>query len=127
MLPTNLPGRSRDGLTVGTRGRLFPKPWLRLAAKGGKAGATESAKAYAAFQVYYPASPNLRSLRQVALQLKKSETLMAGALTSTGSEGQKPGIVISLNSSQPSTREHAWRKTRSGLLGRRNCLSRTMR
>ena len=54
----------------------LPKPWLKLPAKGGKAGATESAKAYAAFQIYYPTSPNLRSLRQVALQLKKSETLM---------------------------------------------------
>jgi hypothetical protein len=54
----------------------LPQPWLRLAAKGGKAGATESAKAYAAFQVYYPASPNLRSLRKVALQLNKSETLI---------------------------------------------------
>jgi hypothetical protein len=54
----------------------LPKPWLRQAVKGGKAGATESAKAYAAFQLYYPASPNLRSLRQVALQLNKSETLM---------------------------------------------------
>jgi hypothetical protein len=54
----------------------LPTPWLRLAANGGKAGATESAKAYAAFQVYYLASPNLRSLRQVALQLDKSETLI---------------------------------------------------
>jgi hypothetical protein len=45
----------------------LPPPWLRLAANGGKAGATESAKAYAAFQLYYLTSPNLRSLRQGGL------------------------------------------------------------
>jgi hypothetical protein len=54
------------------------EPWLRLAPKQGKAGATESAKAYEAFQVYYMASPNRRSLRQAGLQQKKSETLMEG-------------------------------------------------
>ena len=54
----------------------LPKPWLRLTAKSGKAGTRESAKAYAGFQFYYLASPNLRSLRQVALQLTRSEILM---------------------------------------------------
>jgi hypothetical protein len=54
----------------------LPEPWLRLRAKQGKAGKTESAKAYAAFQSYYTTAPNLRSLRQAALQQKKSETQM---------------------------------------------------
>jgi hypothetical protein len=54
----------------------LPEPWLRLTAKQGKAGATESAKAHEAFQSYYTTSPNLRSLRQTGLLLKKSETLM---------------------------------------------------
>jgi hypothetical protein len=51
-------------------------PWLRLPAKGGKDGKTECAKAYAALQLYYLTSPNLRSLPQVASQLDKSETMM---------------------------------------------------
>jgi hypothetical protein len=62
----------------------LPQPWLRQAPKGGKDGATESAKAYAALQLYYLTSPNLRSLKQVALQLKKSETLMEGWSTNFG-------------------------------------------
>jgi len=56
----------------------LPEPWLRLPAKRGKAGTTESAKAYAAFQLYYTASPNQRSLRQTGLKLGKSETLLEG-------------------------------------------------
>jgi hypothetical protein len=56
--------------------RSLPEPWLRLTARHGKAGATESAKAYSAFHSYYTTSPNLRSLRQTALLQKKSETLM---------------------------------------------------
>jgi hypothetical protein len=56
--------------------RSLPEPWLRLAAKQGKGGATEGGKAYAAFQVYYMMPPRQRSLRQTALQLKRSEKQM---------------------------------------------------
>jgi hypothetical protein len=57
-------------------GTSLPAPWLRLPARQGKDDATETAKPYAAFQMYYTLSPNQRSLRQVASQLKKRETLM---------------------------------------------------
>ena len=54
----------------------LPQPWLRLAPKQGKGGTSESSKAYAAFELYYQASPDQRSLRQTALQLGRSETLV---------------------------------------------------
>jgi hypothetical protein len=58
--------------------RSLPEPWLRLAAKQGKGGATEGGKAYAAFQVYYMMPPCQRSLRRTALQLNRTETQMEG-------------------------------------------------
>jgi hypothetical protein len=52
------------------------EPWLRLRPKQGKYGATESAKAYAAFQLYFQTPADRRSLRQTALEVGRSESLV---------------------------------------------------
>ena len=54
----------------------MPEPWLRLPPKRGKAGETEGPEAYAAFQAYYLASPDQRTLRQAALKVGKRVNLL---------------------------------------------------
>jgi hypothetical protein len=59
-----------------------------------------------------------------ALQRAEQEcSLDAEERAKTRTGGQRPGIVIDLNSPPPSTRKHAGRKTRSGLVKRRSCMS----
>ena len=53
---------------------LGPEPWAQLGPKQGRGGATETAKAYAAFQRYYLSPPGDRNLRRLADELGKHRT-----------------------------------------------------
>jgi len=65
-----LPANPQSGVSVGTA------PWLQLLPRQGKDGATETARNYAAFRIYYRMGADERRLGRVAQQLGKSEKLM---------------------------------------------------
>ena len=74
-LPDNQLSHAHEGMNMHDEShKKFRHPWQRLPPGQGKEGATESARSYQGFQIYFQMDPRERSLRKVAEQLGKSET-----------------------------------------------------